>query len=156
MKLHSTVIFCSKFEEMFDFYTQALKQEIEVNFGNCIGFTTKISLWKLSEDSSIAQQIGRTYSSTGNQNMEISFDTEEFSTVVNNLKKFDIEYLQETIEEAWGQRIVRFYDPEHNIIEIKESLPSFVKRFYKQGLSFEEISTHTHVPVEMVKNICQL
>lgn len=155
MKLHSTVIFCKNFEEMVTFYTQALKQEVEVDFGNCIGFTSKLSLWKLSEEYPIAQQLGHTFSPTGNKNMEICFDTEEFSTVVDNLKKFDINYLHQATEETWGQMTVRFYDPEHNLIEVGETVPCFVRRFYEAGLTLEEVSKRTHVPLKMVKDICQ-
>ena len=58
-------------------------------------------------------------------------------------------------EELWGKQTIRFYDPENNLVEIGETIPCFVKRFRNQGMSGEEISKKTSVPVEMVNEICQ-
>ena len=58
-------------------------------------------------------------------------------------------------EETWGQLTIRFYDPENNLIEIGETIPCFVKRFYNQGMTIEEVSQRTLVPLEFVKGICQ-
>jgi len=50
---------------------------------------------------------------------------------------------------------IRFYDPENNLVEIGETIPCFVKRFFNQGMSAEEISKRTSVPIQMVNEICQ-
>lgn len=65
-----------------------------------------------------------------------------------------MKYLHETTEELWGQQTIRFYDPENNLIEIGETTSCFVRRFKNQGMSLEEVSKRTFVPVETVKNIC--
>ncbi len=150
----STVIITNDFNKMKSFYQDILHQEIELDFGNCISFKNGISLWQLSDDYTIVKKLGTTYSSAGNQNMEICFETNDFEELITTLPKYNIRYLHETIEENWGQRTIRFYDPENNLIEIGESIPCFVLRFFKQGMSIAEVSQRTSVPIEMVRNIC--
>lgn len=155
LQLHSTVIFCHDFDRMQSFYQDVLQQEVEVDFGNCIGFKTKISLWKLDESYPIAKKLGRTFASAGNQNMEICFETEDFEDLAMHLKQFEINYLHQEEEETWGQKTMRLYDPENNLIEIGETIPCFVKRFRESGLSLEEVAERTSVPLAMVTDICQ-
>jgi catechol 2,3-dioxygenase-like lactoylglutathione lyase family enzyme len=61
IKFHSTVILTKNFDKMKSFYQEILQQEIDVDFGNCIGFKNGISLWKLTEDYPIAKRLGKTY-----------------------------------------------------------------------------------------------
>lgn len=154
IKFHSTVIITEDFDKMKAFYQEVLQQEIEVDFGNCIGFKCGLSLWKLTEDYLIAKKLGRTYDKSGNKNIEICFESDNFEKVVENLKQYDLKYLHETTEELWGQQTIRFYDPENNLIEIGETTSCFVRRFKNQGMSLEEVSKRTSVPIEIVKNIC--
>jgi catechol 2,3-dioxygenase-like lactoylglutathione lyase family enzyme len=155
IKFHSTVILCHDFDKMKAFYQEVLQQEIDLDFGNCIGFKNGISLWKLTEDYPIAKRLGRTYDLSGNKNLEICFETDEYERVVAGLKKLNLKYLHETEEESWGQKTIRFYDPENNLIEIGETIPCFVKRFKNQGMTETEVSERTSVPLEMVTRICR-
>lgn len=152
--LSSTVLITKDFDKMRSFYQNILHQDIEVDFGNCIGFKNGLSLWKLKEEYPIALKLGHTFHSSGNKNLEICFETDDFALVVETLKKQQITYLHEVAEEVWGQQTIRFYDPENNLIEIGETIPCFVKRFYNQGMSIEDVSKKTSVPIEIVKRIC--
>jgi len=151
IKFSSTVIMTDDFDKMKKFYHEILKQEIEVDFGNCIGFKNGLSIWKLNKDFTISQKLGRTYDKLGNKNLEICFETETFDEVVKELKNNDLIYLHDIIEEFWGQRTIRFYDPENNLVEIGETIPCFVKRFFKQGMTIEEVAQRTSVPINLVK-----
>jgi catechol 2,3-dioxygenase-like lactoylglutathione lyase family enzyme len=155
IKFHSTVIMTEEFEQMKSFYQNILQQEIEFDFGNCIGFKNGLSLWKLKEEYPIAKKLGRTFDKSGNKNLEICFETDDFELVVENLKKHKLNYLHEVTEELWGQQTVRFYDPEKNLVEIGETIPCFVKRFKRQGMGIEEVSKRTSVPIELVEQICK-
>ena len=155
IKFHSTVILTEEFEQMKTFYQDILQQKIDFDFGNCIGFKNGLSLWKLKKEYPIAKKLGRTFDKSGNNNLEICFETDDFDLVVENLKKHKLNYLHKVTEELWGQQTIRFYDPENNLVEIGETIPCFVKRFRNQGLSAEEVSKKTSVPIEMVNEICQ-
>ena len=139
------------FDKMKKFYHEILKQEIELDFGNCISFKNGLSIWKLNKDFTISQKLGRTYDKSGNKNLEICFETDTFDEVTTELRKMDLIYLHEVIEEFWGQRTIRFYDPENNLVEIGETIPCFVKRFYKQGMTIEEVAQRTSVPINLVQ-----
>lgn len=143
------------FEKMKSFYKEVLQQEIEYDFGNCIGFRNGLSLWKLKEEYPITMKLGRTFDKSGNKNLEICFETDDFEIVVENLKKHQLKYLHEEIEELWGQQTVRFYDPEENLVEVGETIPCFVRRFYNQGMTIEEVSKRTSVSTKLIAQICQ-
>lgn len=143
-----------EFELMKSFYQNILQQEIEFDFGNCIGFKNGLSLWKLKEEYPITKKLGRTFDKSGNKNLEICFETDDFELVVENFKNYQLQYLHEETEELWGQQTIRFFDPENNLIEIGETIPCFVKRFKNQGMTESEVSQRTSVPLELVNLIC--
>jgi catechol 2,3-dioxygenase-like lactoylglutathione lyase family enzyme len=153
IKFHSTVIITEDFEQMKSFYQTVLQQKVEFDFGNCIGFENGLSLWKLKEEYPIAKKLGRTFDKSGNKNLEFCFETDDFELVVQNLKQHQLKYLHIETEESWGQQTIRFYDPENNLVEIGETIPCFVKRFYNQGMTIEEVSKRTSVPTELVSQI---
>ncbi len=111
LKLNSTVIITKNLDTMKAFYQEVLQQELEFDFGNCIGFKNGISLWQLTEDYPIAKKLGRTYDPSGNKNMEICFETDDYEDAVSNLQTYNIKYLHKNEEESWGQKTIRFYDP---------------------------------------------
>ena len=51
---------------------------------------------------------------------------------------------------AWGQRAVRFYDPDGHIIEVGENITSVCQRFADNGMTPEQIAKRMDVPLEYV------
>jgi hypothetical protein len=72
------------------------------------------------------------------------------------LESFNVEFIHKIIEQPWGQRVMRFYDPDDYIIEIGEPIEVVIKRFAAQGLVTEEISEKSSMPVEYVKMVLNL
>lgn len=66
------------------------------------------------------------------------------------MKKHDIEYVHPVIEHSWGQRVVRFYDPDKHIIEVGENIEMVCKRFINSGMTVEQVAQRMDVPVEFV------
>lgn len=60
------------------------------------------------------------------------------------------------MEHAWGQRVVRFYDPDYHIIEVSENMKVVCKRFSDKGMTVEEISERMGIPLKAVKAYMQL
>ena len=58
--------------------------------------------------------------------------------------------LHDVVEEPWGQQAVRFFDPDGNLVELGESIPTFVRRHHAAGLSPEAVAERTGVPLEAV------
>ena len=67
-----------------------------------------------------------------------------------HLKSFDIRYVHKLYEHPWGQRFVRFYDPDGHIIEAAEKLDAVIARFVAKGLSPEETADRMGIPLDFV------
>lgn len=150
IKFHSSVIVCKNIKTMTKFYEDILDLKVEVNYGASVIFKNSFSLWQLSEKHVITKTLGYTYSPLGNNNFELCFETDDFDSALERLKAHKINYLHKTVVETWGQKTVRFYDPEKNLIELGESIPIFIKRMYSEGLSIEQLHEKTSVPVENI------
>ncbi len=151
IKFHSPVIITKNVEVLKQFYINVLKQEFDLDFGACIILKCGISLWQLPSDHIVSVKTGTTYNSEGNKNMELCFETDYFDQVIIELKEYEIKILHEVIEESWGQRTIRLYDPDGNLIEIGETIPSFIRRLYLSGMSVSDISQKSSVPEVLVK-----
>ena len=55
-----------------------------------------------------------------NNMIELYFEEPDIEGFVKKLEgsDFEIEYVNELMEHSWGQKVVRFYDPDGNLIEV--------------------------------------
>lgn len=53
-------------------------------------------------------------------------------------------------EHIWGQRVIRFYDPDGHIIEVGEDMAMVAQRFLAQGMSAEAIALRMQVPLPAI------
>lgn len=82
-------------------------------------------------------------------NAEIVFEEQDFDGFLRRLEEYpDMEYLGEVIEHSWGQRVIRFYDPDGHIIEVGEDMKMVIKRFLASGMTMEKISVKMDASVE--------
>ena len=86
-----------------------------------------------------------------NNAVELVFEEKDFDAFLNHLVKFEIEYVHDTVEYGWGQRVIRFYDPDYHIIEVGEDMEMVVKRFKSMGLTDAQVAERMHVPLEYVQ-----
>ncbi len=149
---HSVVLFVTDIKRSREFYTSVLKLEIEYDFGKNIAFKNGLSIWEIMEDHPIA--------ATGEHNetgikkaFEVYFETEDLESIQSGIAEYRLEYLHDMLEEPWGQRTIRFYDPDNNLIEVGESMHAFVSRMAASGLSEQEIAEKTTIPAEIVRKI---
>lgn len=89
----------------------------------------------------------------GANNSELYFEEDDFDNFILRLNNIPgISYVHQVTEHSWGQRVVRFYDPDMHIIEVGENLNKVVKRFLNKGMSAENVATRMDVPVDYVKS----
>jgi len=87
-------------------------------------------------------------------NFQLYFEVEDIDIWVARVKATDgIELLHDVVKFAWGQRAMRFYDFDKNIIEIAESIPMVAHRFLQQGLTVEQIAERFGDSIETVENL---
>ncbi len=145
------VLFVNDIEKSKKFYTEVLGQQIEYDFGATIGFTGGVALWKLQPGHEIAHsQDNKHMPSTG---FEVYFETENILEMVDQIKKLQLKLLHPLKTESWGQQTIRLYDPDNHLIEIGESLYTFIQRIYNETSSIEETQKKTGVPVSMIEEI---
>ncbi|MEM1485248.1 hypothetical protein V6615_10250 [Oscillospiraceae bacterium PP1C4] len=137
------------------FYEKLLDQTVVMDFGENITFDGGFSL---QEQTSWLDFIDKTEDvlKTQANNMELYFDAEAFPTFVEKLKSNpEIQLVHDVKEYSWGQRSIRFYDPDFHIIEVGESIENVIRRFLKQGLTIEETAARTQLPMEFIQQCAE-
>ena len=86
-----------------------------------------------------------------NNAVELVFEETEMDKFIEHLKGFDIEYVHDIVEHSWGQRVIRFYDPDYHIIEVGEDMKMVVMRFINSGMTNEQVAERMRVPLEHVQ-----
>ena len=85
---------------------------------------------------------------------QLYFEDEDIDAFMKHLEGFDLEIACPLTEYPWGQRSVRFYDPDRHLVEVGESMKMVIKRFLKSGLSVEETVEKSMFPPQFVL-MCQ-
>jgi catechol 2,3-dioxygenase-like lactoylglutathione lyase family enzyme len=139
-------------KESRDFYENLLGQKVKYNFGENISYEGTFAI-QLKPHFARMIHLNEDDLTAGSNNFEIAMETEDLDGFIKNLKgsRFKVEFLHDTVEHAWGQRVVRFYDPSRNIIEVGETMKVVCLRYLNQGLSLEETAAKTQHPLEFVK-----
>ena len=152
MKFSNPLIVVSDMEKSKLFYSEVLNLDVVLDFGENVTLTGGITLQtKDSWPSLIHKSKNEIF--FGANNSELSFEEDDFDNFILKLKKIpDISYVHPVIEHSWGQRVVRYYDPDKHIIEVGENLNKVVKKFLNKGMSAENIAMRMDVPVDYVKS----
>jgi catechol 2,3-dioxygenase-like lactoylglutathione lyase family enzyme len=139
MKYQGVCIVVSDINTSRQFYEDLFRLEVIEDYGTNIAFNCGISLqqdfdWMLDiPDGTISKE---------SKSMELYFEEDDFNAFLEKLSTFpDIRYFGDGVKEQnWGQRTVRFYDPDSNIIEVGENLKEVAERFLASGMTLEETS----------------
>jgi hypothetical protein len=90
---------------------------------------------------------------SGGNNFELYFEYDDVEQIVEKLKVENVEFVHELREQPWKQFVVRFYDPDKNIIEIGETMNHLILRLYQQGNSADEIAKMTGLDKEFIEKM---
>ena len=148
LKFHSSVIFIKDIEISKDFYCNILNQDIKMDFGNYVVLNDGLTLWQIPDWHQLTKDFYDNESY--NQSLELYFETEDIHKTLNLIEAHSIPKHHELSEESWGQKTIRIYDPDNNLIEIGEKLESFIRRLNNEGLSIEKISKKTGIPENLI------
>ncbi len=148
MKYVSTLIAVKDMEISKRFYHGVLGLEVVSDFGANVTLTGGISLQTLD---TWKEFIGGKSVTLCNNAAELYFEETDIDAFAERLRGFDTEYVHNIKEHGWGQRVVRFYDPDGHIIEVGEAMGTVVKRFRNAGMTDEQIAERMDVPLEYVR-----
>lgn len=147
MRYTGTLIAVIDMEKSKAFYCSVLGRKIVGDFG------ANVQL-----DGGLFLQTADTWKTfIGNRNItlqhnagELYFEEPELDELLLKLEAMDVEYVHRLIEHNWGQRAVRFYDPDHHIIEVAEPLSAVVMRFADSGMTTAQVAMRMDIPEDYV------
>ncbi len=152
IRFSNIILFVKDIEVSTDFYTNILKQEIEEDMGKGLSFKSGFGLWELENDDIILNKIGENkILKTRNPDFLIVFNMDGIDNIAITLKNSNIELLHDVHEESWGQKTIRFYDPDNHLIEVGETMQSVTKRLHQKGMTLIEISNKTNLDITVIE-----
>ena len=150
MKLKNPLLAVTDMERSVAFYKEVLGLRVVMDFGANKTLTGGLCLQTAE---TYKEFIGTDALSFGSNSFEIYFEEDDFDAFAEKLKKCEIEYVHPVIEHSWGQRVVRFYDPDRHIIEVGENMKAVCHRFIESGMTPEQAAKRMDVPIKFV-NAC--
>ncbi len=143
-----TLIAVKNMEESKKFYHDILGMNVVGDFGANVQLDGGLFLQTLDTWGSF---INNKEVFLKNNAGELYFEVTDIDEFYKKLQVANIEYVHELLEHRWGQRVVRFYDPNHHIIEVAEDISMVVKRFFHNGMTPEQVAQRMDVPLDYVK-----
>jgi len=130
------------------FYETVLDQKVIMDFGENITFEGNFSLHLANHFSNL---IDGKEIKTGGNNFEIYFEYDDVETFNQRLIQYGVEWVHPLREQPWRQQVLRFYDPDHHIIEVGESMEHVCARLHNEGLSLLEIAKVSLMPEGFIR-----
>ncbi|QZY56440.1 VOC family protein [Crassaminicella profunda] len=151
MKFKCPLIVVNNMHVARNFYENILNQKVKYDFGENVMYEGDFAIQLKSHFANMIT-INQGDIAIKPNNFELYFEEENIDSFIERLKNTNgLKYIHNLIEHPWGQKVIRFYDPDMHIIEVGESMESVVKRFLSQGLSVEETAKRTQHPIEFVR-----
>ena len=145
MKYNGTVLSVADVNLSRKFYEDLFGLEIYQDYGINIAFTCGLSL---QQEFHWLTGLPKEKILKNANNMELCFEEKDFDRFLQKLSQYPgVTYLGDVVEHSWGQRVVRFYDPDGHLIEVGEEMKMVVNRFLASGMSMAEVSQKMDVSV---------
>ena len=150
MKYQSTLLAVTNMERSKAFYCDLLGREVVADFDANVTLSGGITLqtmdtWK--------EFLNTQKVALPNNAGELYFVTEDMDAFLPHLDRWQVQYVHRLKEHSWGQRVVRFYDPDGHIIEVGEGLEQVAKRFLSQGMTLEQVAQRMDVPMSFLQTL---
>lgn len=137
----------SDIEKSVKFYNELFGLQIVADFGANKTLTGGLAL---QTQETYKKFIENDTISYGGNNFELYFEVDDFDNFVCKLSGFDIVYVHPIKTHSWGQRVVRFYDLDRNIIEVGENMKTVCQRFLDSGMTPEQVASRMDVPIQYI------
>lgn len=149
MQFKNPLIAVKDLQASKDFYHTVLGLQVILDFGANVTLTGGVCLqtlgtWKTFLETDEIVFEGR--------DAELYFEEDNFDAFAAKLNRLNLRYVHPVKEHSWGQRVVRFYDPDGHIIEVGENMKSVCHRFQEIGMTPEQTAQRMDVPPEFVND----
>ncbi len=132
------------------FYQQLLGRKIKYDFGRDVTFEGDFTIHQRSHFQELLGGAEGHPVVTRAHNGELYFESGQPEFYAQRLEEAGVPFVHPLREQPWGQRVIRFYDPDGHVIEIGEPMEAVVRRLHAQGMPVEAILKKTHLPKEFV------
>lgn len=150
MKIKNPMLIVTDIDKSVEFYKKVLGLRVIMDFGVNKTLTGGLALQSLESWQEFIETGDVVF---GSNSSEVYFEEDNFDKFADKLKKCAVEYVHPVKEHSWGQRVVRFYDPDKHIIEVGENIKTVCKRFLDNGMTPEQVAERMNVPMKFV-NAC--
>ena len=147
MKLKDPLLVVTDIDKSVEFYKNVLGLHKIMDFGANVTLTGGLCL---QSKESFKEFIDNQNITFGSNSFEVYFEEDDFDSFAQKLETLDIEYVHGIKEHSWGQRVVRFYDPDMHIIEVGENMKTVCKRFLDSGMTPDQVAKRMDVPLKFV------
>lgn len=148
MKYMGTMLAVTDMEKSKSFYRDVLRLKVTSDTGINVTLNGAVALQTLDTWTKFTRS---NYVMFDNHAVELYFETAEFDSIVRGLDSYGAEYLHEPMVRVWGQRFVRFYDPDKHIIEVAEAIEIVVRRFAAEGMTEEQIAERMKLDIDFIR-----
>ena len=149
MQYKGPMLVVNDIDKSVEFYENILGMSVILDFGANKTLTGGLALQTAETYKDFID--GRALCFGGND-FELYFEEDDFDSFIQRLKIFKIEFVHPVKEHSWGQRVVRFYDPDKHIVEVGENLKSVCRRFLESGMTPEQTAERMDVPLNFVNS----
>ena len=147
MKLKNPLLVVTDIDKSVEFYKNVLGLHKIMDFGANVTLTGGLCL---QSKESFKEFIDNQNITFGSNSFEVYFEEDDFDSFAQKLEMLDIKYVHGIKEHSWGQRVVRFYDPDMHIIEVGENMKTVCKRFLDSGMTPDQVAKRMDVPLKFV------
>jgi catechol 2,3-dioxygenase-like lactoylglutathione lyase family enzyme len=154
IKYHSTVLFVRDIAASRYFYETLLGQRVSVDYGPNVGFEGGFGIWQIEHAlDHVFGETAKASGALGRANLETYFECKDMDAVWDRLVSAGVKAVHPLIEQSWGQRVLRVYDPDGHIVEIGEPLPAAARRLIASGKTVEQIAEQMTLLIETVREM---
>lgn len=116
MRLKNVLIVVNDMDRAIRFYKEIFGLQVVLNQDGNVIMTEGLVL----QDSKIWKDFLDRELIPKNNTTELYFEENDIENFVKRLDEsdFEIEYVNRLMTHSWGQKVVRFYDPDGNLIEV--------------------------------------
>lgn len=116
MKLKNILIVVNDMERSIKFYRELFGLQVILDQDGNVIMTEGLVL----QDAKIWRNFIQKDPAPKNHMAELYFEESDIEGFAKKLEasEFQIEYVNQMMEHSWGQKVIRFYDPDGNLIEV--------------------------------------
>lgn len=118
MRLKNVLIVVKDIEVSKKFYQELFGLQVLTDFERNVILTEGLVL----QEKSLWEEFVQKEVLSGGNAMELYFEDNDLDAFAEKLEAspYEIQYINRLMEHEWGQRVIRFYDPDMHVIEVGE------------------------------------